>query len=147
MLGSTRLIYKPIGKLCILLMLNACSALHQDENLYQALGAEAGIARITDNFILEIANDERVITYFEDSNVERFRKYFMEHLCMLSDGPCEYTGDTMVDTHVGMNVSEADFNAIVEDLIEAMNKAEVAIGTQNRLLARMAQLREQIIQL
>ena len=64
---------------------------------------------------------------------------------MLTDGPCEYTGDTLVDTHVGMNVTVAAFNAIVEDLMAAMNKADIAIGTQNRLLARMAELREQII--
>lgn len=129
------------------ILLTACSGTQHQENLYSALGGEAGIEKIADNFVLEIANDERVIEYFEDTNVERFRKFFIEHLCMLTNGPCEYTGDTLIDTYVGMNVTEAAFNAVVEDLMAAMNKADIAIGTQNRLLARMAELREQIIRL
>lgn len=133
--------------LVLTLLFSACSGTQHQENLYTALGGEAALERIADNFIMEIANDERVIAYFEDANVERFRQFFIEHLCALTDGPCEYTGDTLVDTHVGMNVTEAAFNAIVEDLMAAMNEADIAIGTQNRLLARMAELREQIIRM
>ena len=136
---------KRLYALTLTLLLGACNGMQQQENLYSALGGEAGIERIADNFITEIAYDDRVIDYFEDTNVSRFREFFIEHMCMLTDGPCEYTGDTLVDTHVGMNVTDAAFNAIVEDLMAAMNKADIAIGTQNRLLARMAELREQII--
>ena len=138
---------KSFYALTLAALLSACSGTQDTENLYTALGGEAGVEEIADNFIMEIANDDRVIAYFEDANVDRFRQFFIEHLCMLTDGPCEYTGDTLVDTHVGMNVTVAAFNAIVEDLMAAMNKADIAIGTQNRLLARMAQLREQIIQM
>lgn len=138
---------KSFYALTLAALLGACSGMQDTENLYSALGGEVGVEEIADNFIMEIANDDRIIAYFEDTNVDRFRQFFIEHLCMLTDGPCEYTGDTLVDTHVGMNVTAAAFNAIVEDLMEAMNKANIAIGTQNRLLARMAQLREQIIQM
>ena len=138
---------KSFYALTLAALLSACSGTQDTENLYTAIGGEAGVEEIADNFIMEIANDDRVIAYFEDANVDRFRQFFIEHLCMLTDGPCEYTGDTLVDTHVGMNVTVAAFNAIVEDLMAAMNKADIAIGTQNRLLARMAQLREQIIQI
>jgi hemoglobin len=143
----SNIFHKSLPVLTLTVLLSACSGTQHQENLYTALGGEAGVAQIADNFIMEIANDERVIAYFEDSNVERFRQFFIEHLCMLSDGPCEYTGDSLIDTHVGMNVTEAAFNAIVEDLMAAMNKADIAISSQNRLLARMAALREQIIQL
>jgi hemoglobin len=143
----SNIFHKSLPVLTLTVLLSACSGTQHQENLYTALGGEAGVAQIADNFIMEIANDERVIAYFEDSNVERFRQFFIEHLCMLTDGPCEYTGDSLIDTHVGMNVTEAAFNAIVEDLMAAMNKADIAISSQNRLLARMAALREQIIQL
>jgi len=131
----------------LLTTLSACSVVNPDETLYQRLGGAAGVENITELFILEIARDERVITYFEDSNVQRFREKFIEHLCMISDGPCAYTGDTMIDIHVGMDVTEGAFTAIVEDLIEAMKKADVAIGLQNQVLDRLAGLREEIIYL
>ncbi len=125
--------------------LGACSAFQNDENLYVALGGENAIAVIVENFILEIARDERIIDHFEVSNVQRFRVMMNQHLCMVADGPCEYTGDTMIDTHTGMGVTEGDFNAIVENMMAAMDKAEVPLGPQNRLLARLATFRGEII--
>lgn len=94
---------------------------------------------------MEIANDEQVIDYFADSNVQRFREKMEEHFCAIADGPCEYTGDTMLQVHAGMNISEADFSAVVDNLIVAMYKAEIPIAAQNRLLARLAPLRPEII--
>lgn len=127
------------------LTLGACSAVPDEENLYLALGGEQAIAVIVENFILEIAGDERIIDHFEVSNVQRFRVMMNEHLCMVADGPCEYTGDSMIDTHAGMGVTEGDFNAIVENMMAAMNKAGIPLGPQNRLLARLATFRGEII--
>lgn len=127
------------------LLVTACAGVQQEENLFQALGGQQGVNVIVENFIMEIARDERVIDHFAVSNVERFRTMMREHLCFIADGPCEYTGDSMIDTHVGMGVTEGDFNAIVEDMMAAMNQAKVPIGTQNRLLSRLAELRGEII--
>jgi hemoglobin len=127
------------------LTLGACSAVPDEDNLYLALGGEQAIAVIVENFILEIARDERIIDHFEVSNVQRFRVMMNEHLCMVADGPCEYTGDSMIDTHAGMGVTEGDFNAIVENMMAAMNKAGIPLGPQNRLLARLATFRGEII--
>ena len=127
------------------LTLGACSAVPDEENLYLALGGEQAIAVIVENFILEIAGDERIIDHFEVSNVQRFRVMMNQHLCMVADGPCEYTGDSMIDTHAGMGVTEGDFNAIVENMMAAMNKAGIPLGPQNRLLARLATFRGEIL--
>ena len=127
------------------LTLGACSAVPDEDNLYLALGGEQAVAVIVENFILEIAGDERIIDHFEVSNVQRFRVMMNEHLCMVADGPCEYTGDSMIDTHAGMGVTEGDFNAIVENMMAAMNKAGIPLGPQNRLLARLATFRGEII--
>lgn len=131
--------------LCGTLALAGCTAAVQDDTLYRALGGEQAIAVIVENFILEIARDERIIDHFEVSNVQRFRVMMNEHLCMVADGPCRYTGDSMVDTHAGMGVTEADFNAIVENMMAAMDKAGIPLGPQNRLLARLATFRGEII--
>ncbi|MDP1931746.1 MAG: group 1 truncated hemoglobin [Gammaproteobacteria bacterium] len=121
--------------------------IRKEQNLFDALGGQEGVNVIVENFIMQIARDERIIDHFAVSNVERFRMMMREHLCFLADGLCEYTGDSMIDTHAGMGVTEGDFNAIVEDMMAAMNQAGVPIGTQNRLLSRLAKLRGEIIYL
>ena len=132
------------------LLLGACTTpqmANSESSLYQALGAAPGIEQIADNFIMEIAYDPRVFDRFADSNVARFREKIIEHFCFIADGPCEYTGDSMVLVHRGMDINAAEFNAVVEDLIDAMDKAGTPISAQNRLLERLAGLRPQIIEI
>ncbi|MAY56967.1 MAG: group 1 truncated hemoglobin [Pseudomonadota bacterium] len=131
--------------LLMAMALGACASNQTDKTLYDDLGGQPTIDRIADEFIVEIAYDDRVFPRFADSNVQRFREKIIEHFCMIANGPCVYTGDSMVQTHAGMNISEAEFNAVVEDLIAAMDTVGVDIGTQNRLLARLATLRPQIV--
>lgn len=113
--------------------------------LYDALGGEVGIERISGRFIAAIADDAMVRPFFAHSNLDRFHEKFSEHLCDIADGPCDYAGDSMQRVHDGMQVDEASFNRVVDLLIEAMNDEGIAHGVQNRLLARLAPLRAEII--
>ena len=122
----------------------ACATGQSQQSLYEQLDGLAGITLIADFFIEEIAYDDRVFARFADSNVERFREKIIEHFCMIADGPCLYTGDSMLATHQGMFISDAEFNAVVEDLITAMERATVPLPAQNRLLARLAALKSEI---
>ncbi|MDO6425895.1 group 1 truncated hemoglobin [Thalassotalea sp. 1_MG-2023] len=117
----------------------------QENNLYQALGEQQGISKLVDQLIVEIVADEQIFPYFAKASVSYFRKGFINHMCAISEGPCEYTGDSMVDIHTGMNISEGDFNRVVELLIRAMESTGISYPVQNRLLARLAPMREQII--
>lgn len=115
--------------------------------LYDELGGEKKIAEIVDNFINEIEFNRVMFEYFRESDIDRFREKLNEHLCLLANGPCEYTGDSMADVHTGMNISEADFNLGVDLFIRAMDRADVPHPLQNRLLQVMAPLRKEMIYL
>ncbi len=121
------------------------SASSQPVSLYQKMGGEAALNQLVDQFMLGIARDPDILPYFAKTNVTHFRESFITHLCALSDGPCVYEGDSMYDIHAGMNITEADFNRVVEILITAMENVGIAYRLQNQLLARMAPLRDSII--
>jgi hemoglobin len=57
-----------------------------------------------------------------------------------------YTGDSMAESHKGQNVSRSDFNALVEDLIAAMDEQGISVPVQNRLIARLAPMRPDVIE-
>ncbi|NNG44514.1 group 1 truncated hemoglobin [Pseudoalteromonas sp. NEC-BIFX-2020_002] len=130
----------------LLLMLGGCKSTGAP-TLYQQLDGKAGIERLIDSFINQIARDEKIIHYFEDANITHFRDGFINHLCALTDGPCEYIGDDMVAIHTGMNINETDFNHVVELLINAMNELNINHTVQNKVLAKMAPLRAEIIEI
>ena len=53
----------------------------------------------------------------------------------------------MVAIHTGMNITEADFNRVVDLLINAMNEQKISHTLQNKILAKMAPLRHEIIRI
>ena len=126
------------------IFLSACATTSQ-QTLYDKLGGEDGINTIVTHLVQNIGHDKQVFRYFAEANVTRFKKHLAWHLCDISDGPCNYTGDTMQQFHDGMDINERDFNHLVDLLIDAMYKAEVPHPVQNQLLARLAPLRSDII--
>ncbi|MFY0701345.1 MAG: group 1 truncated hemoglobin [Bermanella sp.] len=136
-------------KLIIILFISctlaACGSLQTQPPLFQQLGGKPGIAKLTDAFIEAIQYNKQTLPYFLESDINRFRTKFVEQICMISGGPCEYTGDSMTDVHGGMNINEAHFNALVNDLIMAMEAIELPTSTQNQLLSLLAPMRKDII--
>jgi hemoglobin len=127
-----------------LLLLSACASHHQ-QSLYEQVGGQSGIEKISDAFIDEIQYDKQTLTFFLDSNIDRFREKFIEHVCVHLNGPCVYTGDDMLNVHKGMNITESDFNRVVELLINAMTKVGIPHRLQNRVLAKFTPMRGDII--
>lgn len=131
------------------LALGACAAQppaqSADDSLYHALGGESGIGLIVEGMLINIAGDERIVDHFVDADIDRLYEKLVEQICMESGGPCEYTGDSMEDSHAGMDITEGHFNALVENLIVAMERQKVPITAQNRLLHRLAAMRGAII--
>lgn len=131
----------------IVILTTLCLACASQPSVYQRLGGTPIITQIADNFIEQISYDETIFTYFAESDAQRFRDKFIEHLCVHTGGPCTYTGDDMVRVHQGMNITEADFNRVVQLLVNAMEKAGVPFPLQNEVLAVLAPMRSEIIYL
>ncbi|MCD5995135.1 group 1 truncated hemoglobin [Pseudomonas sp. CDFA 602] len=117
----------------------------KDDSLYQDLGQRAGIQRIVEGMLLNIAKDERIVERFRKVNIVRLRDKLVEQFCVEAGGPCRYTGDSMAESHKGQNLTPSDFNALVEDLIDAMDAEKIPVPVQNRLIARLAPMRGEVI--
>ena len=130
--------------LCLLLA--ACAQQpSNDDDLYQQLGGEPGLSRIVEGMLLRVAGDQRIFEHFRDVDIQRVRDKLVEQLCAEAGGPCVYSGDSMEESHKGLALTPSDFNALVENLQASMTAEAVPIPTQNRLLARLAPMRSEII--
>ncbi len=130
--------------LAILLGLSACSST-STTTLYDELGGETKIREIAENLVLEFEMDEYILPYYEGSDINRFVEKLTEYICEVADGPCVYTGRSMVDVHTGMNITESHYNRLVDLSINAMDKAGIPHRTQNKLLARLAPTRKDML--
>lgn len=134
------------GLLLSLLLSITPLAARAGDDLYQALGERNGIARVIDYLLVHVVDDPRIGRHFSDSNLERLHRALTDQICQLSGGPCVYQGDSMQDVHAGMQLTSADFNALVEHLVLAMEARGITTGAQNRLLKILAALRPQVIE-
>lgn len=116
-----------------------------DQTLYSRLGGQAGVSRIVDGLMLLCFNDPRLKADFDNINPDRLRTRIGMYVCQVSDGPCTYNGRAMSAAHKGLHIDQARFNAVVENLQTAMDRADVPFWTQNQLLARLAPMQRDII--
>lgn len=116
-----------------------------DGTLYDSLGDKPGVDRLSGRAISLYMTDPRLHAYFDNINPDWLKKRFVAFLCKVSDGGCPYHGRSMAATHRGLHVDEAAFDAVVEDLQQAMRDQNVPFWTQNRLLARLAPMERAIV--
>jgi len=129
------------------LLLSACASPPASpvDPLYRDLGERPGITRIVEGMLLNVAGDPRIVAHFRNVNIDLLRDHLVDKLSCDAGGPCHYTGDDMPEAHKGQNISRSEFNALVENLIQSMDAQQVPVPTQNRLLARLAKQRGEII--
>lgn len=119
-------------------------ALAQDA-LYAEMGGKPGMDRLVDASVDRYLADDRIKAIFEESNMDRVRAELKDQFCVVAGGPCTYTGHSMEATHKGLHLTNANFNALVEDLQLAMDDQGIAFAVQNRFLARLAPMQHQVV--
>ena len=123
----------------------AATASKSSDRLYRALGGEAGIVKVVDASLAEIHGDLRINILFEKTDLADLRRLLIEQLCEATGGPCKYTGRSMEEAHSGLNLTDADFDAFVDDLVRAMDSVGVAKNLQKELLGLLGPMRPQVV--
>ena len=129
---------------CMVMAIGAWSA-RADDTLYRELGERVNLVRIVDYGTDLWLVDARIKDTFDNLNIERFKGRLVDQLCELSGGPCRYAGRNMYESHKGLHLDRAQFNALVEGLQDGMDKYGVSFRVQNRLLAILAPMEHDIV--
>jgi hemoglobin len=113
--------------------------------VFNAFHGKAGIDRIVADLIAHLKTDPRVADIFKASDLVRLQTQLSNQLCFLAGGPCRYDGKTMKIAHQDLGLQDADLNALVEDLQDAMDREGVPFRAQNQLLAKLAPMRKDVV--
>ena len=115
-------------------------------SLYQRLGEKPAITAVVDDFVARVAADTRINGRFANANIPRLKTNLVDQICAASGGPCTYTGRDMRTAHAGMGISNADFDALVGDLVATLNKFKVPDREKNELLSVLGPMRKDIVE-
>ena len=116
------------------------------KSLFERLGGKPAITAVVDDFVGNVAADNRINGFFAKTNIPRLKQRLVEQICQGSGGPCKYKGRSMKEAHRGMGVRGMDFGALVEDLKLSLNKFQVPAREQGELLALLGPMRKDIVE-
>jgi hemoglobin len=123
----------------IVVVLTACSAQPREPSisaapagaapsLYLQLGGQPAIEALVDALVAQYKSDPRIAARFDlpATDIAYLRARLIEQLCQATGGPCEYTGLSMPDAHSGLAITNAEFDAFMEDTNKAMTQLGVS---------------------
>lgn len=91
--------------------------------LYERLGGEERIQRLVTDAIDNHYRNPLIGVRFEKiADRATAERHAVEFFCVGSGGPQTYTGKDLVSAHKGMNVSEQELVALIDDFVAAMTK-------------------------
>jgi hemoglobin len=121
------------------------SAAPTEKSLYDRLGGKDAITAVVDDFVANVAADKRINAFFANADIPGLKQKLVDQICEVSGGPCKYTGKDMKTAHAGMGVKEADFNALVEDLVKSLDKFKVPVPEKSELLGTLGGMKRDIV--
>ena len=137
-----------MATLAVCVLLYGCATHAQmkpQTSLYERLGGKPAITAVVDDFVSNVAADNRINGFFAKTDIPRLKQLLVEQICAGSGGPCTYTGRDMRTAHTGMGVSDAHFSALVEDLVKTLDKFKVPQREKDELLAVLGPMKTDIV--
>lgn len=116
------------------------------KSLYDRLGGKPAITAVVEQFVANVAADGRINNRFATTDIPRLKGHLVDQVCQATGGPCRYQGRDMKATHLGMQISSADFGALVQDLVAALERFNVPAGEKGELLALLGPLKKDIVE-
>lgn len=118
--------------------------------LFDKLGGTSGITAIVDDAVEAHMNNPLISARFlpyreEPERLAKIKKHSVDFFSAGSGGPVTYTGRDMSTTHRGMNISQAEYMYVVDDILKVLDDHKVEEDAKREVLAILWSLKEMII--
>ena len=130
----------------IALATNVTAATKAKKTLYERLGGAAALTAVVDDFVANVAADQKINHFFAKTDIPTFKKNLTDQLCAATGGGCTYAGKDMKTAHAGLGISNADWDALVGDLGKSLDKFKVKKADQKALVALLAPMKGDVVE-
>ncbi|MHA6249566.1 group I truncated hemoglobin [Pontibacter sp. CAU 1760] len=127
-------------------------ASHTAPSLYERLGKKEGISAIVDDVVEAHMNNPIVKARFlpyrdkeKEGTLKAVKAHTVDFFCSGTGGLEQYTGRDMRTTHRGMNISEQEFMAVLDDILMVLDKHHVDPDTRKEVLAIIYSLKDDVM--
>lgn len=94
-------------------------------SLFERLGGEAAVDAAVDIFYAKVLADARISHFFTNVDMNSQRAKQKAFLTVAFGGPSRYTGKGLRNAHKHMGLTEAHFDAVIENLGNTLKELNV----------------------
>jgi len=104
----------------------------EEKTLWERLGGEEAVKKVVHDVVDAVGKDPKVnVTRdgkfpLNDEKVARLEKLLVEFISSATGGPFKYSGKEMKVAHAGMNIKDAEFDALAGHISATLKKYNVA---------------------
>jgi len=123
----------------------------KEKSLYDRLGGVYTIAALVDDFIDRVVADDilnanpAVKEARSHLTKAGFKYRLTEQVCMVTGGPCKYSGRSMKESHKHLNITQIEWDAFIVDFKASLAKFNVPEKEQGELLAIVGSTKKDIV--
>ena len=125
--------------------ITATQAASDSPTLYDRIGGEPAARAICEDIWTNHTVNPIVNNRFSNSDPVYVKQMVFEIFAAATGGPVEYTGKDMLTTHAGMNISDMEFNAVVDDVLKALDMNNIGAAERGEVLAILWSVKDQIV--
>ena len=120
-------------------------------SLYDRVGGLRGITVVIDDFINRLVinktlNKNPAIKAGRKNSPAPYLKFQVSQLvCEATGGPCKYTGLSMKESPVHLNISEKEWDAMAKEFQKSLDKFKVPAGEQKELFDVVGKTKADIV--
>jgi hemoglobin len=128
------------------------AAAAKKDTLWQRLGGEKNVRKVVEDF-MELEHTDPKVDFFRggkhkltDEQLGELKQKIVEFLSQAAGGPLKYTGKTMKEAHKGMGITNSQFDALVADLKQALDKNGAKPADRDAVLVAVEGTRKDIVE-
>jgi len=114
-------------------------------SLFERLGGADNIKKIASSLVDNHFSNPAIATRFENVDADRLKMLATEFITAGTGGPEAYSGRDMLTSHKGMNISAAEFMAVLDDALDALSSNGVGQPEQEEMLFILYSMRADIV--
>lgn len=114
-------------------------------SLYERLGGTEGITRIASDVVDLHMQNPRIFTRFAQGDISALKGAAAAFFITGTGGPSVYAGKDMLSAHMGMNIDEAEFVAVLDDALTALKRQGVGQREMEEVLYALYSMKADIV--
>jgi len=115
------------------------------ELLFDRLGGEVGIRKLANDLIDIHLQNPAIKRRYVNTDVDVAKNGAATFFITGTGGPACYEGKDMVTTHRGMNISNDEFMAVLDDVVVALKKNNIGQREQEEVLFIFFSMKNEIV--